>query len=206
MLPLPSLNQTDALAIDADQGIAATRMANGREATGPVGSATLRCSTSCVVLCQGARDPVPYEVLSQSEGANWPGGHNRTRLLRRMITGASHTHVGTGIAPPLLGSDQGRTPDGKKVQSAARGPRMAAPPRKPRLNAEQRRALETLDRLQGGCTRSVWVAHGFTFPMLVGLVRDGLADVQGETVTTRGWTTEIMRIRITAVGRRALEA
>jgi hypothetical protein len=42
--------------------------------------------------------------------------------------------------------------------------------------------------------------------MLLGLVRDGLADVQAETVTAGGQTTEIERVRITAAGRRALEA
>jgi hypothetical protein len=41
--------------------------------------------------------------------------------------------------------------------------------------------------------------------MLVSLVRDGLADVQAETLTAGGWTTEIVRIRITAAGRRALK-
>lgn len=75
---------------------------------------------------------------------------------------------------------------------------------KPRLSTAQRLALETLDRLQGGCTRSVWVAHGFSFPLLVGLVGDGLADVQAET-TARGFTTEIVRVGITAAGRKALE-
>jgi len=85
------------------------------------------------------------------------------------------------------------------------GPLMAAPPRKPRLSAEQRRALEMLDLSQGGCSRPVWAAHGFTLAVLVSLVRDGLADMQAETLTAGGWTTEVVRIRITAAGRRALE-
>jgi hypothetical protein len=82
---------------------------------------------------------------------------------------------------------------------------MAAPPQKPPLSAEQRHALEMLDLSQGGCSRSVWAVHGLTLAMLVSLVRDGLADVQAETLTAGGWTTEIVRIRITAAGRRALE-
>jgi hypothetical protein len=83
---------------------------------------------------------------------------------------------------------------------------MATPPQKPRLNAEQRRALEMLDRSPGsGCTRALWAARGFRFAMLVELVRDGLADVQAETVSAGGRTTEIERVRITAAGRRALE-
>ena len=82
---------------------------------------------------------------------------------------------------------------------------MTAPPQKPRLSAEQRRALEMLDLSHGGCSRPVWAAHGFTLSMLVNLVRDGLADVQVETLTAHGWATEVVRIRITAAGRRALE-
>jgi hypothetical protein len=43
------------------------------------------------------------------------------------------------------------------------------------------------------------------FAMLMGLVGDGLADVQAETVSAGGRTTEIVRVRITAAGRRAIE-
>jgi hypothetical protein len=76
----------------------------------------------------------------------------------------------------------------------------------PRLGAEQRRALEVLDTLPGsGCTRPLWVAHGFTFAMLVDLVRDGLADVQAETVSAGGRTNETMRVRITGAAQRALQ-
>jgi hypothetical protein len=83
---------------------------------------------------------------------------------------------------------------------------MATPPQKPQINAEQRRALKMLDRSPGrGCTRPLWTAHGFTLAMLIGLVRDGLADVQAETMSAGGRTTEIERVRITAAGRRAIE-
>ena len=82
---------------------------------------------------------------------------------------------------------------------------MTAPPQKPRLSAEQRRALEMLDLSQGRCSRPVWAAHGFTLAMLVSLVRDGLADVQAEILTAGGSTTEIVRIRITATGLEALD-
>jgi hypothetical protein len=81
---------------------------------------------------------------------------------------------------------------------------MTAPPQKPRLSAEQRRALEMLDMSQGGCTRPVWAAHGFTLALLVGLVTGGLADVQAETVTASDRTMQFVRVRITAAGRRAL--
>ena len=82
---------------------------------------------------------------------------------------------------------------------------MTAPPQKPRLSAEQRRALEMLDMSQGGCTRPLWAAHGFTLALLVGLVTGGLADVQAEILTAGGSTTEIVRIRITATGLEALD-
>jgi hypothetical protein len=52
--------------------------------------------------------------------------------------------------------------------------------------------------------KSLWVAHGFTLAMLVSLVRDGLADVQAETVNDGGRTIENVRVRITAAGLRAL--
>jgi hypothetical protein len=82
---------------------------------------------------------------------------------------------------------------------------MVAPPRKPYLSAEQRRALEMLNRQRSGCTKTLLVAHGFTLAMLVGLVRDGLVDVQSETFTGPGQTIEIVRLRITAAGQRAID-
>ena len=42
--------------------------------------------------------------------------------------------------------------------------------------------------------------------MLTGLVNDGLVDVQAETVSAGGRTTEIERVIITATGRRAIES
>jgi len=58
----------------------------------------------------------------------------------------------------------------------------------------------------GGCTMSLLAAHGFTIGMLVYLVRDGLVDVQTETTTAPGGTTEVVRVRITAAGQRAIES
>ena len=52
---------------------------------------------------------------------------------------------------------------------------------------------------------SLLAAHGFTTGMLVYLVRDGLVDVQTETIKAPGRTMEIVRVRITAAGRRAIE-
>ena len=79
---------------------------------------------------------------------------------------------------------------------------MATPPRRPSLSAEQRRALEMLSRAP--CTKTLLVVHGFTLAMLVGLVSDGLVDVETEIVTASGRRTEIVRFRITAAGSRAI--
>jgi hypothetical protein len=80
-------------------------------------------------------------------------------------------------------------------------------PRKPRLTAEQRRALEMLNRSpRSGCIASLLDAHGFPLAVLVGLVDDGLVHAQTETV--RGppdRRIEIVRVKITAAGRKALK-
>ena len=79
---------------------------------------------------------------------------------------------------------------------------MTTPPQRPYLSAEQRRALEMLNRAP--CTKTLLIVHGFTLAMLVGLVSDGLVDVETEIVTAPGRRTEIVRFRITAAGRRAI--
>jgi hypothetical protein len=48
-------------------------------------------------------------------------------------------------------------------------------------------------------------AHGFSLVVLVGLVRDGLAHAQIETVSAPGRKVETVRVKITAAGRRAIE-
>jgi len=70
---------------------------------------------------------------------------------------------------------------------------MATPPRKHRLGAEQRRALQLLASSPFGVTEVNMLAHGFTRRTPAGLIRAGLAIARGKT------------IRITAAGRRALE-
>jgi hypothetical protein len=83
---------------------------------------------------------------------------------------------------------------------------MAPPPRRRDLSAEERRALEMLNRSpRSGCTNRLLVAHGFTLATLVGLIRDGLVHVQSESLTAPGRTVEIVRVRITAAGRRAIK-
>jgi hypothetical protein len=66
-------------------------------------------------------------------------------------------------------------------------------------------ALEMLNRSpRSGRTNTLLLAHGFALSMLIGLIRDGLAEVRTEIVTAPGRRTEIVRFRITAAGRRAI--
>jgi hypothetical protein len=48
------------------------------------------------------------------------------------------------------------------------------------------------------------IAHGFTIPQLVELVRAGLATATGERVVAGSRKIEVARVRITEAGRRAL--
>jgi hypothetical protein len=50
------------------------------------------------------------------------------------------------------------------------------------------------------------LAHGFTIPLMVELVRAGLATATAERMVAGGKAMEIARVRITEAGRRALEA
>jgi hypothetical protein len=57
----------------------------------------------------------------------------------------------------------------------------------------------------GGCTEAMMPAHGFTIPLLVELVRAGLATATAERVVAGSRTIEVARVRITEAGRRVLE-
>jgi len=78
---------------------------------------------------------------------------------------------------------------------------MAAPPRKRRLRAEQRRALELPAVDRRGPTEALMLAHGFTRRTLA-----GLAAAQPQVIKAGGKTIEVGRVRITNVGRRAIES
>lgn len=84
---------------------------------------------------------------------------------------------------------------------------MAAPSRNTPLNAEQRRALVVLVKtLHGVMEDLLMLTHGFDCALIAGLVDEGLATTRREIVTSaRGATTEVVRIRISDVGQRALE-
>jgi hypothetical protein len=82
---------------------------------------------------------------------------------------------------------------------------MAVPPREPSLSKEQRHALALLASIPHGITADLLaLAHGFDRAMIAGLVDTGLATAQREIVSGRA-TIEVIRIRISEAGRRAIE-
>jgi hypothetical protein len=82
--------------------------------------------------------------------------------------------------------------------------------RKRRLGAQPRRSLELLALLgqsSDGATEALLVrAYGFTSDMITDLVRAGLATAERETLTDGAGPVEAVRVRITAAGRKAIEA
>jgi hypothetical protein len=72
------------------------------------------------------------------------------------------------------------------------------------LDADRRRVLEMLAGARLGVPAAVMLAHGFTHETLAGLARDGFATVQPESVKTGGRRVEVVRVRITDAGRRAI--
>ena len=75
-----------------------------------------------------------------------------------------------------------------------------------RLTTERRRALELLASSPEGINEELLVhSHGFKRQMLVGLVRFGLATAEREAMNTGGETVEVVRVRITAAGRKVIE-
>jgi hypothetical protein len=82
---------------------------------------------------------------------------------------------------------------------------MAPTPRKPPLGPERRSALGILADAPRGLTEAMLTTHGVTGKLIAGLVRDGLATVQAESVQAGGQRVEVRRVRITDAGRRAVE-
>jgi hypothetical protein len=101
-----------------------------------------------------------------------------------------------------------KRPDAAYHLTLAKGkPNMAAPSRKHRLSTEQRRALAMLaDAGRNGVTAAIMLANGLKTKMLARLDREGLATAMiAERVKDGGKIIEVVRFRITAAGRRALE-
>jgi hypothetical protein len=80
---------------------------------------------------------------------------------------------------------------------------MPSPPRKRRLSAEARRALELLTSSPDGVNEAL--LHGFTRQILTGFVRAGLATWHYKTMRAGGRTIEVNYMMITAAGRKAVE-
>jgi hypothetical protein len=74
------------------------------------------------------------------------------------------------------------------------------------LSAEQRRALEVLDRIPHGAAEALMFSHGFRRETLAGLVLAGLATVVIEAVRAGGPPVMVERMLITDAGRDALAA
>jgi hypothetical protein len=74
------------------------------------------------------------------------------------------------------------------------------------MNRDERRALALLaDTGRNGTTDAILAAHGVTASMVTSLVRDGLAIAMTEHVRASTRMIEIVRVRITAAGMRAIE-
>jgi hypothetical protein len=79
--------------------------------------------------------------------------------------------------------------------------------RKHRFSAERRRALEVLASSGGGVNAALLVhVHGFKRHVLAGLVQRKLAAAKREVAMAGGKAIEVVRVRITAAGRRAIGA
>ena len=78
----------------------------------------------------------------------------------------------------------------------------------PRINgylaANRRRALAVLADSPDGCTEAIMLAHGFTAELLIELVRADLATASTERVGRGRKPVEVVRMKITEAGRRAL--
>jgi hypothetical protein len=83
------------------------------------------------------------------------------------------------------------------------------PLRKCRLSPQPRRALELLKLLasspHGATKKLLVVVHGFDTDMIAGHVRAGLAAEERDVMKAGGKTIEVVRIRITEAGRKAIE-
>ena len=77
--------------------------------------------------------------------------------------------------------------------------------RKRRLGPEWRDALRILANAPHGLTESILLAHGLTAETITSLVRDDLATMQPETMREGGRTIEVVRVKITEAGSRAIE-
>ena len=74
----------------------------------------------------------------------------------------------------------------------------------PDQSDEWRRALEVLASSPEGATKALLFAHGFTYKAITGLLDSGLAISTTEPFLADGRIVEVMRLRTTDTGRKAL--
>ena len=55
-----------------------------------------------------------------------------------------------------------------------------------------------------GCSQALLMAHGFTFKLMLALVRIGFATMRAERVVAGARTMDVITVRITDAGRQAL--
>ena len=82
---------------------------------------------------------------------------------------------------------------------------MATAIQKRRVTSRTARALKLLASNLRGVTDGAVLAHGFTATMMAGLVRDGLATLQRDTLKLGGVPIKFESYRITAAGWKALK-
>jgi hypothetical protein len=76
----------------------------------------------------------------------------------------------------------------------------------PRLSRERRHVLQILASSgHRGVTEAIMMAHRFSAAMLAGMVFDGFIAVVVDMVRAGGQTISVRRLRITDVGRKAIE-
>jgi hypothetical protein len=69
---------------------------------------------------------------------------------------------------------------------------------------QRHRALELLEASIDGCTEAIMLAYGFKTELLVELVNARLATATIDRMVVGGRRVKVIRMRITAAGRRAL--
>jgi hypothetical protein len=74
----------------------------------------------------------------------------------------------------------------------------------PTPKQQRRQALELLEASIDGCTEPIMLAYGFKTELLVELVKAGLATASTERMIAGRRRVKVIRLRITAAGRRAL--
>jgi hypothetical protein len=75
-----------------------------------------------------------------------------------------------------------------------------------RISREQHRALNLVASSRHGVNEELLVrGHGFSRGVLASLVQRGLAAAERQVMMAGGKAIEVVRVRITAAGRRAIE-